>query len=347
MAEHKIHPVNKSLENELLRKINFKTKPTNSLGRLEEIALQIGLIQNSLTPKLIMPHILVFAGDHGIAQEGVSAYPQSVTWQMVMNFLSGGAAINVFCKQHKIVLKVIDAGVNYDFPKESEGLIHNKVAKGTANIMNEPAMSVSQAEICLETSARIVKEISATGCNIIGFGEMGIANTSSASLLMSVLCHIPIQECIGRGTGLNDAELAIKKEILQKVRKKHGDSKTPINALATYGGFEIAQIVGAILQAARSKMIILIDGYIASVAYVAAYTIEPNVKQYCIFCHQSQEQGHQLLLKYIDAKPVLNLNMCLGEGTGVAVAYPIIQSSILFLNNMASFDSAHIASRLQ
>src|SRR5437879_10635868 len=205
-----IPPIASQLGASIERMIDSKTKPLGSLGRLEEVAKQICLIQQTLTPALRHPHLLVFAGDHGIAHEGVSAYPQEVTWQMVMNFLGGGAAINVFCKQHQIELKVVDAGVNHDFALDAKGLIHNKIQKGTANFAKEPAMSVRQVEACFESASGIVKSVAQSGCNVIGFGEMGIANTSAAAMLMSVLCNIPIEKCAGRGTGLDNTALQNK-----------------------------------------------------------------------------------------------------------------------------------------
>ncbi len=343
MRSYKIDLIDDGLSEAIQTKINSKAKPLGALGRLEEIALQIGLIQNSLNPKLTQPHLLVFAGDHGIAKEGVSAYPQEVTWQMVMNFLNGGAAINVFCKQHHIALKVIDAGVNYDFPKNTIGLIHNKAGKGTDNFLLAPAMSIKLAQSCIDSSANIVKQISTSGCNVIGFGEMGIANTSSAALLMCMLSGIPIQLCVGKGTGLTDEALIRKLDILKIALVKRGKPNTPLKVLATYGGFEIAQMVGAILQAAEKRMIILIDGFISTAAYLVAQAMEPNVKEYCIFCHQSNEQGHSHLLKHLSIEPLLNLNMRLGEGTGVAIAYPIIESAVNFINDMASFESANVS----
>ena len=205
-----------SLHEKLQHKVDRKTKPLGALGMLENIAIQIGMIQKTLTPKLMHPHLLVFAGDHGIAHEGVSAYPQEVTWQMVMNFLSGGAAINIFCKQHDIELKIVDAGVNHEFSKDAVGLIHNKIGMGTISFAGGAAMSIEQAQRCIATSAGIVKEIAKNGCTIIGFGEMGIANTSSAAILMSVLCNMPIERCVGRGTGLDDATLKHKLDVLKK-----------------------------------------------------------------------------------------------------------------------------------
>ncbi len=344
-ANFSIPPIATHLRSAIEQKINYKTKPPGALGRLEEVALQICHIQQTLAPSLQHPHLLVFAGDHGIAHEGVSAYPQKVTWQMVMNFLGGGAAINVFCKQHSIDLRVVDAGVNHDFPLDARGLIHNKIQKSTANFSKEPAMSIEQAETCIESASKIVKAIAKSGCNVIGFGEMGIANTSSAAMLMSVLCNFPIQKCVGRGTGLGDEALQHKLDVLSKALIKNGKPTSPLEVLAMYGGFEIAQMAGAILQAAACNMVVLIDGFIATSAYLIAQAIEPTVIEYCIFCHQSQEQGHTLLLEYLQAKPLLNLGMCLGEGTGVAVAYPIIQSAVNFVNEMASFESAGVSEK--
>ncbi len=347
MRSYKIPAVDESLRKDLLAMINGKTKPIGSLGKLEEVALQIGLIQQSLQPELKLPHVLVYAGDHGIAHEGVSAYPQEVTWQMVMNFLNGGAAINVFCKQNNIELNVVDAGVNHDFPAGDSRLINNKIARGTANIVRQPAMSIKQAQSCIDSSANVVAQIADKGSNIIGFGEMGIANTSSAALLMCVLTGIPLQLCVGRGTGLNDKAFEKKLDILKMVLVKRGKPNTPLKALATFGGFEIAQMTGGILQAAERKMTVLIDGFISTTAFLVAHTIEPNVKDYCIFCHQSHESGHARLLEYLKIRALLNLNMRLGEGTGIAVTYPIIQSSVNFLNKMASFESANVSTKLE
>jgi nicotinate-nucleotide--dimethylbenzimidazole phosphoribosyltransferase len=346
MRKYNISSPSRALENELRQKIDRKTKPVGALGRLEEIALHIGLIQQSIEPVLKNPTILVFAADHGIAKEGVSAYPQEVTWQMVNNFLQGGAAINVLCKQHGINLNVVDAGVNFDFPKDIPGLIRNKAGKSTDNFARGPAMTVKQAQSCIDTSANIVSSLHENGCNIIGFGEMGIGNTSSASVLMNVITGIPLRACIGRGTGLDEAGLSRKLEILSKAIQRHGKPDTILKTLCAYGGFEIAQITGGILQAASDRMIIMIDGFIATVAYLTAQEIEPSVKEYCIFCHQSGERGHAALLEYLKVKPLLNLDMRLGEGTGVAMAFPIIQSAVNILNEMVSFESAQVSDKI-
>jgi nicotinate-nucleotide--dimethylbenzimidazole phosphoribosyltransferase len=329
---------------EIQHKIDFKTKPIGSLGKLESIAKQICLLQNTLSPSLNNPHLLVFAADHGIAKAGVSAYPAEVTPQMVLNFLAGGAAINVFCKQNGINLQVVDAGVNYDFEKNSN-LIDAKIAKSTKNFLFENAMTSAELTQCFAHSKNIVEQIANKNCNVIGFGEMGISNTSSASMLMSTLCKIPIADCIGRGTGLNDAQLTQKIAILTQAQQNHQNPKNTMETLEFFGGFEIAQICGAMLSAYQQNMLILVDGFIASVAFLCAYTIHPNIKNNAIFCHQSNEQGHKKLLDFLEVEPILQLGMRLGEGTGCAVAYPIITSAVNFVNQMASFESAGVSNK--
>ena len=337
-----IEPVSKDIEQALKNRIDNKTKPIGSLGRLEELALQIGCIQNTLNPKLNNPTIIVFAGDHGIAGEGVSAYPQEVTEQMVLNFLNGGAAINVFCRQNNIALKVVDAGVNADFESDSK-LINAKIGYGTKNFLYEPAMSISQAEQAIKKGAEIVKQAFLSGCNIIGFGDMGIGNTSSASIIMSLLGDIPINECTGRGAGLDDEALKTKETILANAVSKLACDRTPISVLSAFGGFEIAMMSGAMLQAAALKMILLVDGFIVTSALLTAFRTDPNILDYCIFTHRSNENGHTLLMRLFGKEPLLDLGMRLGEGTGAALAYPIVEASINFLNNMASFESANVS----
>jgi nicotinate-nucleotide--dimethylbenzimidazole phosphoribosyltransferase len=345
MTTFQISPLGDTLKAELLQKIDHKTKPLGALGKLEVLALQIGLIQNTLTPQLSKPTMLVFAGDHGIAASGVSPYPQAVTAQMVLNFLNGGAGINVFAKQNNMQLLVVDAGVNYQF-EPNPNLINAKIAMGTANFLHEPAMTKMQCEQALTRGAELVKNEIDTGCNMLGFGEMGIANTSSASCLMSVLCQLPIEDCVGRGTGLDDAGLAKKTEILKNAIQHHSLSKQDVvRVLATFGGFEIAMMAGAMLGAAEQNAVLLIDGFIASAALLVAYKLQPNILQYCIFAHCSGEAGHKKLLDYLGAKPLLDLGMRLGEGTGAALAYPMVQAAVNFLNEMASFESAGVSEK--
>ena len=323
-------------------KINQKTKPLGALGQLESLALQIGLIQNSLSPVLKNPSIVVFASDHGIAVEGVSAYPQCVTAQMVTNFLTGGAAVSVFARQNCLDLVIVDSGVNADL--EQHPNLHNaKIAKGTRNFLNESAMTQVQCLDSINSGAAVVLARYENDCNCIGFGEMGIGNTSSASLLMHALTQITLQNCIGRGTGLDDTQLKNKHQILQQAAQFHSNATTPLEILAAFGGFEMAMMVGAYLQAAQLKMLIMVDGFIATSALLVAAKLFPNILDYCVFSHVSDENAHADLLKKLNAKPLLNLNLRLGEGSAVALAFPLIQSAVTFLNDMASFEEAGVS----
>lgn len=332
------------LTTELQHKIDFKTKPLGALGHLEYLAHKIGMVQNTTSPQLTNPHLVVFAADHGIAKAGVSAYPQEVTYQMVMNFLGGGAAINVFCKQHNIEIKIVDAGVNFDFPEGLE-LIDHKVRKSSRNILEEPAMTSEEYQQALQNGSAIVAKIAKTGCNIIGFGEMGIGNTSASSLMMSQLFDLPIVSCTGRGTGLNDDQFLNKINILSAAIEKYPDSRTPDEIAQTFGGLEMVQMVGAMEEAFHQNMLIMVDGFIATVAVATAWRKNPDILNNCIFCHVSDENAHLQLLELLGQKALLNLNLRLGEGTGCALAYPIIQSAVNFLNEMSSFEDAHVSNK--
>lgn len=340
-----------TLVKELQHKIDFKTKPIGALGRLEEIALQVGQIQNSLSPQINNPHIVVFAADHGIAATGlVNPYPQAVTAQMVLNFINGGAAINVFCRQNNVELKVVDCGVNCEFEDiaPSQKFISAKVGNGTKNYLEAAAMTEREALFAIEKGKEIVQTISTAGCNTIGFGEMGIGNTSSAALLMSSILQLPIEDCVGRGTGVNDEQLALKIDTLKKVvqlHQLHTLNDKPIELLQKIGGFEIAIMVGAYTEAAKQKMIIVVDGFIATAALLIASKMNKTVLPNCIFAHTSGEQGHEKMLHYLNAKPLLQLQMRLGEGTGAAIAIPLIQSAVNFLNEMASFETAGVSNK--
>ena len=339
------------LQEELRHKINYKTKPLGALGRLEEIALQIGQIQNTLSPQINKPHIVVFAADHGIAATGlVNPYPQAVTAQMVLNFLNGGAAINVFCRQNNIELKVVDCGVNYALEDvaNSKNFIAAKVGNSTKNYLEADAMTEREALYAIEKGKEIVQAIAANGCNIIGFGEMGIGNTSSAALLMSNILELPIEECVGRGTGVNNEQLNTKMETLKKVYAFHQLNQifSPVELLQKVGGYEIAMMAGAYLEAAKQKMIIVVDGFIATAALLIASKMNDADLLNCIFAHTSGEQGHEKMLHYLNAKPLLQLEMRLGEGTGAALAIPLIQSAVNFLNEMASFETAGVDNKV-
>ena len=344
MRKYLIPPVSSKIEVDLKRKIDDKTKPLGSLGRLETLALQCGKIQNSLNPELVNPTILVFAGDHGITEEGVSPYPQEVTAQMVLNFLNGGAAINVFCRQNNISLHIVDAGVKTDLPEGTE-LINANIGRGTKNFCREAAMSLGECERAIEKGAELSRTVPVSTCNVIGFGEMGIGNTSSAAALTQRFTGIPVEDCVGKGTGLDDSGLEHKQNTIRQALEKHAEIKEPQAVLSTFGGFEIAMMVGAILESAVLKRIILIDGFIASAAFLSASRIVPEIKQYAVFTHKSDEQGHAEILKYLQVEPLISLGMRLGEGTGVAVAFPILQSAVSFLNQMASFKSAGVSGR--
>lgn len=326
----------------LARRIDGKTKPVGALGDLETLAARIGLILRSEAPVLTAPHLLVFAADHGVAAEGVSLYPQDVTWQMVMNYLGGGAAANVFAANAGMTLCVVDAGVNHDFLPHP-ALIDRKVGPGTRNLAREAAMSREEAERALAHGVALTTDLARAGTNVVGFGEMGIANTTSASALMARLTGLPVAQCTGRGTGLGDAALARKRTVIEGALALHAGATSAIDALAALGGFEIAMMAGAFIGAARARMVILVDGFITGAALLVARAMHPAVADYCIFAHRSDEHGHGAMLQQFGASPLLSLGLRLGEGTGAALAYPLVCAAAGFLADMASFASAGVS----
>lgn len=334
---------NFALAEQLTRAINNKTKPIGSLGALERLALQLGLIQQSVDVQINRPTIIVFAADHGIVDEGVSAYPQSVTWQMVENFLAGGAAINVFARQHGCALYVVDAGVNHDFGVR-EALLDRKVAPGTANFADEPAMTAAQCAMAISHGSALVDNL---GGNVIGFGEMGIGNTTAAAALMHKCTGIDVADCVGAGTGLAPDGIAHKRAVIEAAVARHADVCAPLDILATFGGFEIAMMVGAMLSAAERRMAILVDGFIVTSALLVAARLQPAILDYCVFSHCSNERGHQRMLDHLGARPLLNLDLRLGEGTGCALALPLLTSAANFLREMATFDSAQVSQKTE
>ncbi|RZK58128.1 MAG: nicotinate-nucleotide--dimethylbenzimidazole phosphoribosyltransferase [Hymenobacter sp.] len=343
MSTWNITPPDAALTAAIQHKIDTKTKPLGSLGQLEDLARQVALVQQTLTPTLRQPHVLVFAADHGIAQAGVSQYPPEVTHQMVRNFASGGAAINVFCRQNNLGLTIVDAGVRGSFA-DLPAVRDQKLAEGTRSFLAAPAMTATQCTDALGRGARLVDELHAAGCNVLGLGEMGIGNTSSAAVLMHLLTGRPLAACVGRGTGLDAAGLARKLATLTQAVAAHPlASPDPLAVLATFGGFEIAQLCGAMLRAAELHLLLLIDGFIASAALLVAARLAPAVLAYCVFCHESDEQGHRLLLAELGGRPLLRLGLRLGEGTGCALAYPLVQAAVNFLTEMASFESAGVS----
>lgn len=346
MLNFDVSPLDYRLMPEIKARIDNKTKPLGALGRLEEVALRVGLVHNTLAPRLTRPVIMVFAGDHGVVEEGVSPFPQAVTRQMVQNFLSGGAAINIFARQNGMDLRIVDAGVNHTF-EPHPALVDAKVGMGTGNFSNSPAMTEAQCHQALAKGAELVRAEIQAGSNVLGFGEMGIGNTSAAAAMMSVLCELPLEQCVGRGAGHDDAGVVRKLDVLRQALEFHNcKPDEAIKVLCCLGGYEIAMMAGAMLAAAERKVLLLIDGFIATSALLVASRITPAVVDYCIFCHCSDEAGHTLMLRHFDASPLLNLGLRLGEGTGAALAYPLVQASVNFLNEMASFESANVSRKV-
>ena len=325
----------------LQAKIDNLTKPQGSLGLLEELAAQIGWVQQTLTPALHKPHNIVFAADHGIAAEGVSLSPAEVTRQMISNFLSGGAGVNFLARQHGFVLKVVDSGVDFDFPP-IEGLIDLKIRKGTRNYLHEAAMTADEAILALQRGADVVEQCYQDGCNIISFGEMGIANTSSSSMWMHTLTGIPLRECVGAGSGLDDQGIRHKYEVLQQAMDNYRGDRSTFDLLCYFGGYEMVMAVGGMLRAAERRMLILVDGFIMTNCMLMASRLVPEVLHYAIYGHCGDEAGHKLLLDYLGAKPILRLGLRLGEGTGAICAYPIVESAIRMINEMNTFGGAQI-----
>lgn len=329
---------NATLAAQLQHIISHKTKPTGSLGRLEQLALQIGLLTGSLMPPVLQASMLIFAADHGVMDENVSAYPQSVTWQMVENFLAGGAAVNVFARQNACALQIIDAGVKYDFGVRV-GLIDKKVAYGSQNFALQAAMTPSQCAQALQAGIELVAGVES---HVIGFGEMGIGNTTVASALMQKITGLPLAQCVGAGTGLDAAGIAHKQHVLARALQLHANEEEPLAILAALGGFEIAMMVGAMLAAAKARKLIVIDGFIVTSAMLVARMLQPAVQEYCVFAHCSDESGHRAMLDFLQVQPLLSLGMRLGEGSGAVLALPLLHAARNFLVEMASFSSANV-----
>lgn len=319
--------------------IDHKTKPLGSLGRIESLAHQIGLVLRSERPRLRDPQVVLFAGDHGVAARGVSAFPPEVTWQMVENFLCGGAAISVLARQHGLALTVVDAGVARDIAPRPM-LQVRKLAPGTADCTLGPAMSASQCEQALWHGAEVVRGLPG---NAIAFGEMGIGNTSSAALIMARLMGLPLSACVGRGTGLDEPALQRKVELLQEALLANAEATSPLAVLQAFGGFEVAMMCGAMLEAAAQDRVIVVDGFIATSALLVAHALQPRVLQRCVFAHQSDESGHARMLAHLGAEPLLKLDLRLGEGSGAALAWPLLVSACQVLCEMASFESAGVS----
>ena len=334
-------PISRALDDAIRHAIDTKTKPLGALGIVEMLAAQVARVQGTITPRLNRCRLTLFAGDHGIAHEGVSAYPQTVTRQMVANFLAGGAAANVFARTNDVDLQVVDAGVAGD-PVEAPGLVARRIAAGTRNFAVEPAMTVAQCDQALLAGHELGLNVAADAA---AFGEMGIANTSSATLIAHKLTGARLDALIGRGTGLDDKGLAHKRAVLERASNRTAERLDAREALNEFGGFEIVMMAGAMIGAARGGAVVLVDGFIASAASLAAVGITPALRDYLVFAHRSAEQGHRTVLDALDARPLLDFDMRLGEGTGALIAWPILKCAAAMMSDMASFESAGVSGR--
>ena len=350
MRTFDIRPTNKSLQKAIQEKIDNLNKPKGSLGRLEELALQVCLIQQTLEPSLAHPCHLLLGGDHGIEREGVSVSPREVTWQQMINFTRGGGGVNMFCRQHGFTLRIVDVGVDYDL-SGVEGIIHRKIAPGTKNFCYEPAMTQEEFDQAIRMGAELVDDCISEGCHVLSIGEMGIGNTSPSSIWMHLFGNIPLEECIGAGAGLDTPGIRHKYEVLKEAVERYQHSpitkhSSPITQHPTplmyFGGFEMVAAIGAMLRAAERHLIILIDGFIMTACAIAAIRLYPAAQDYMIFTHCGDESGHKRMLDIVNAKPLLHLGLRLGEGTGALCAFPIIDSAVRMVNEMNNFDNAKI-----
>ena len=371
MKEFNIQSIDKALQASIQEKIDNLNKPKGSLGRLEELALQICLIQQTLEPSLAHPCHLLLGGDHGIEREGVSVSPREVTWQQMLNFTRGGGGVNMFCRQHGFKLRIVDVGVDHDFQIENGKLkIENyKVTRGTKNFLYEAAMTEEEYDRAIQIGSDLVDNCIAEGCRVLSIGEMGIANTSPSSIWMHLFCNIPLAECIGAGAGLNNEGILHKYEVLSKAvenfrvkseelrvknNSNHSESETNVNSslftlhssldevIRSFGGFEMVAAIGAMLRAAEQHLIILVDGFIMTACALAATRLYPAAQDYMIFTHCGDESGHKKMLEAMEAKPLLHLGLRLGEGTGALCAFPIIDSAVRMVNEMNNFQNAQI-----
>ena len=347
MRTFNISPLDNCRRDEIQEKIDSLNKPKGSLGRLETLALQICQIQHTLSPRLQHPCHLLLGGDHGIEREGVSVSPREVTWQQMINFTRGGGGVNMFCRQHGFDLSIVDVGVDYDLTPYP-GIVHRKIARGTRNFLHEPAMTEREFDQAIDVGASLVDECAEKGCNIISIGEMGIANTSPSSIWMSLFCHLPLDECIGAGAGLNTEGIRHKREVLhQAVEKFHAaeersQDRIALHAIRYFGGYEMVTAIGAMLRAAELHLIIIIDGFIMTACALAVRELVPQACDYMVFGHCGDESGHLRMLQCLHAEPLLHLGLRLGEGTGALCAYPIIDSAVRMINEMNNFENANI-----
>jgi nicotinate-nucleotide--dimethylbenzimidazole phosphoribosyltransferase len=339
-----IPPVDEAVRAAACRRLDVLTKPLGALGRLERLAAQICAIQGTLDVRIAQPTGIVFAADHGVSQSGVSAYPREVTAQMVANFLRGGAAISVLAKLHGIELWIVDSGVEGDCGAHPR-LIDAKIRRGTRNFVDEAAMTPEECVAALQRGRDVLDRVIPSGGNTLVLGEMGIGNTAASAMLMHGLTGKELSACVGRGTGLDDRGLERKNAVLAQALKRRAAPRDPLDLLAEFGGYEIAMLTGAVLGAAARRMLILVDGFTVSVAVATAARMEPQVLDYCVFAHCSAELAHGALLDYLQVRPLLDLGMRLGEGSGAALALPVVRAAAALFTEMATFEDAGVSDK--
>ena len=344
MKSFNIQSVDQTIKPIIQAKIDNLNKPKGSLGRLEDLALQISLIQQTLEPSLAHPCHLLLGGDHGIEREGVSVSPREVTWQQMINFTHGGGGVNMFCRQHGFKLRIVDVGVDYDFTG-IDGIINRKIARGTKNFLYEAAMTEAELDRAIQIGCDLVDDCIAEGCRVLSIGEMGIANTSPSSIWMHLFTGVPLQECIGAGAGLDTPGIRHKYEVLSKALSNYQvttPNQAPITPLAYFGGYEMVAAIGAMLKAAEKHLVILVDGFIMTACALAAIQLYPAAQDYMIFTHCGDESGHKRMLDAMGANALLHLGLRLGEGTGALCAFPIVDSAVRMMNEMNNFENANI-----
>ena len=356
MKAFNIFSPDRSMQTAIQAKIDNLNKPKGSLGVLEELALQISLVQQTLTPTLTHPCHLLLGGDHCIEREGVSVSPREVTWQQMINFTRGGGGVNMFCRQHAFDLTLVDVGVDYDL-SPYPAILDRKIARGTRNFLHEPAMSEEEFDRAIQVGSDLVDGCRDKGCNIVCIGEMGIGNTSPSSIWMSLFCNIPLDECIGAGAGLHDEGICHKRAVLTRAVENYRSDRNYSSysgyrsyssyssyraPLRYFGGFEMIAAIGAMLRAAEQRMLVMVDGFIMTACALGATRLYPAAQDYMIFGHCGDESGHRRMLDAMGARPLLSLGLRLGEGTGALCAYPIIDSAVRMINEMNNFDNASI-----
>src|ERR1700730_6947730 len=333
LSNLQIEPTDRSLEPQFRARIDGKAKPLGSLGRLEDLAVQLGLIWHPLVPRTERAAVFLCAADHGLVAEGVSLYPASVTRAMVATYLAGRAGVNALATASGVDVQVIDAGVDADIPAHP-GLIDAKIRRGKRNAARESALTAQETKGCLARGAAIVAASIDAGTDIVAIGEMGIGNTTSAALLMHRLAPAPLADCVGAGAGLDAAGVARKLAVAERAALR-SDATSPLDVLTEFGGYEIAMMAGAVLGSAARRRPVIIEGFVATAAALVAVRMQPAARDYCVFSHRSAERGHTLLLEALDAKPYLDLGLRLGEGTGAVMAVPLLRAAAAILTGMA------------